>query len=1041
MDSTPRVSLFDSKPNPDVIIISSPPSSASTGSLPIRAPITLDDDESGFESDGYKTGDSDISSSYSSGSGFQIESEGFASGEEGFETASERHFVGDPDEETVEESGVYARYDISRPFVADPDENWSENDTEEEEDGRSAVIDGCSPVLDNPNPKLAMPIAHLSMDEEFDELLGDEEILSEVEDVIKVPDFVVKEGIDASARVKALEVEKVAEDEPMELKDSSFTIQSEGDLSMKVADGVISGNFVEVHNGVVGSENTVGFPEDYSQQGGKEDVLEENLKIKEDACFAVKECRELENMEHERNDLNCMDRNEIEITWSDINNHPSRQIVESELFEGCASATHVKEQNAIVMSNGVEHSLLGIELDDASEAESLDVVTEGNEIKMDVFEVSRPNQTQENGELHEVVECKTLEDALNGVSSPVEFVTPISDISHEAKTECGLKENHSSGKIVGKEGVLSDEYMEELISATSKTTLQDTKEVGQTEVSTCLLDPEGCQYDSGIIDGLDAEEEVNMYEDVEGKELLVSATLDAILKAVKNAEMYNGGVTADGPEVISLEGPAGSSASFQSGRSTPPHSTIDYVSKKHVSEEEKKRIEEIQLITVRFLRLVWRLGLSHEDPMVVYELDKLTLAIGANLSQTFDLESAKRMATELEGEGKDDLGISLNILVLGKTGVGKSATINSIFGEQKVMTDAFAPATTKLKEIVGMIDGVKIRILDTPGLRSSAREESINRKMLASTKKYIKKFPPDVVLYVDRLDACVRDPGDLPLLKSLTNSIGSSIWKKAIVTLTHATSAPVPDGPSESPLSFDAFVTKRSTLVKQAISQAVGDLFLMNPNIMHQVSLVENHPTYFKNGNGESVLPNGECWRPQLLLLCYSLKILSEASSLLKRQDTLNPRKRFGFGLRPLHLPHLVSSLLQSWPHPKLSTDQGGEVIISHTGVAGLSDSDEDGEDEYDRLPPFKPLRKSMVPNLDKEQIKVYFEEYDYQVANLQSRFSIGRSSKMAVRVGLNNNQSGKITVKVSSLEQFQIIVLGILPIAVSIFRSMFSGS
>lgn len=32
-----------------------------------------------------------------------------------------------------------------------------------------------------------------------------------------------------------------------------------------------------------------------------------------------------------------------------------------------------------------------------------------------------------------------------------------------------------------------------------------------------------------------------------------------------------------------------------------------------------------------------------------------------------------------------------------------------------------------------------------------------------------------------------------------------------------------------------------------------------------------------KINTSQKVLPNGEAWRPQLLLLCYSLKILSEA--------------------------------------------------------------------------------------------------------------------------------------------------------------------
>lgn len=60
--------------------------------------------------------------------------------------------------------------------------------------------------------------------------------------------------------------------------------------------------------------------------------------------------------------------------------------------------------------------------------------------------------------------------------------------------------------------------------------------------------------------------------------------------------------------------------------------------------------------------------------------------------------------------------------------------------------------------------------------------------------------------------------------------------------------------------------------------------------------------------------------------------------------------------------------------------------------------------------------------------------------ANLQSQFSVGRNSKMAVHVGLNNKLSGQITVRTSTSEQLQIALLGILPIAVSVLRSLWPG-
>ncbi|PWZ18976.1 Translocase of chloroplast 159, chloroplastic [Zea mays] len=360
---------------------------------------------------------------------------------------------------------------------------------------------------------------------------------------------------------------------------------------------------------------------------------------------------------------------------------------------------------------------------------------------------------------------------------------------------------------------------------------------------------------------------------------------------------------------------------------------------------------------------------SEANAQVLYRLSLAEgIRHGRQTNRAFSLDNARRKALLLEAEGKEDLNFSCNILVLGKTGVGKSATINSVFGEEKSKTDAFSSATTNVREIIGDVDGVKIRIIDTPGLRPNVMDQGSNRKILAAVKKYTKKCPPDIVLYVDRLDSLSRDLNDLPLLKTITSVLGSSIWFNAIVALTHAASAP-PEGLNGAPMTYEVLMAQRSHIIQQSIRQAAGDMRLMNP-----VALVENHPSCRKNREGQKVLPNGQSWRHQMLLLCYSSKILSEANSLLKLQDP-NPGKLFGFRFRSPPLPFLLSSLLQSRAHPKLSAEQGG------------NEGDSDIElDDYSDLPPFKPLTKAQLARLTKEQKNAYFDEYDYRVKLLQKK-------------------------------------------------------
>lgn len=388
------------------------------------------------------------------------------------------------------------------------------------------------------------------------------------------------------------------------------------------------------------------------------------------------------------------------------------------------------------------------------------------------------------------------------------------------------------------------------------------------------------------------------------------------------------------------------------------------------SEENDETREKLQMIRVKFLRLTHRLGQTPHNVVVAQVLYRLGLAEhirrNTNSPGVFSFDRASVMAEKIEAAGIEPLDFSCTILVIGKTGVGKSATINSIFDAHRNQTDAFQVSTKKVQDFVGPVQGIKVRIIDTPGLYPSSSDQWQNEKILRSVKKFISKSPPDIVLYFDRLDMQSRDYGDVPLLKSITNVFGSSIWFNAIIVLTHAASAP-PDGPNGTPLSYEMFVSQRSHVVQQAIRQAAQDIRLMNP-----VSLVENHSACRTNRAGQRVLPNGQVWKPHLLLLSFASKILAEANTLLQLQEAPVGRPR----ARSPPLPYFLSSLLHSRAPLKLPEEQYGDDF---TVDDDLDSSDLEDETEYDDLPPFRTLSKSQLDKLSKLQKKAYFEELEYR--------------------------------------------------------------
>ena len=121
-------------------------------------------------------------------------------------------------------------------------------------------------------------------------------------------------------------------------------------------------------------------------------------------------------------------------------------------------------------------------------------------------------------------------------------------------------------------------------------------------------------------------------------------------------------------------------------------------------------------------------------------------------------------------------------LIFGRTGVGKSSFINSVFGEETAKTAKFEPCTKIIQRHVDSIRYGKICIVDTPGFGEINNEI---RKAL-ELKKFIKKNHIEKFIFVSSLRERRLRGDELNMLKTITNIVGKKIWKRTWLILTFA---------------------------------------------------------------------------------------------------------------------------------------------------------------------------------------------------------------------------------------------------------------
>ena len=187
------------------------------------------------------------------------------------------------------------------------------------------------------------------------------------------------------------------------------------------------------------------------------------------------------------------------------------------------------------------------------------------------------------------------------------------------------------------------------------------------------------------------------------------------------------------------------------------------------------------------------------------------------------------------------------ILQIGETGVGKSETINSLFGEEIAKTNPFRAETKSVTPFEGKYRNVKYTIYDTPGLGEwNIGDLQLDEMYLSLMKEQCSL--PDVLWYVLRLDDNRIRAGDAKVLELVRQNFGDAIWDRMMIVFTHADRL-------ASAKEFQKFFDGRTQTVNDLITQ-------ITDGGVHGVPAVAV-------ANGHKQTPDGKSWLGELFTTAF----------------------------------------------------------------------------------------------------------------------------------------------------------------------------
>ena len=220
------------------------------------------------------------------------------------------------------------------------------------------------------------------------------------------------------------------------------------------------------------------------------------------------------------------------------------------------------------------------------------------------------------------------------------------------------------------------------------------------------------------------------------------------------------------------------------------------------------------------------LGQSEADQEIKYG-PEVSAAVDSAL-----VEKLKRLVTKAKGR-------RLTFLLVGRTGVGKSSTVNSLMGREEARVGKFRPTSTGVTAYEAEVEEIKYLVVDTPGFFDASGGTSSYIKLIRKEAKEI-----DCLWFVTRLDDNRVGDDEVRSISLVTKAFGADVWKRSIIIFTHADKVEAAE--------YAEYLVERTTVVREVVAREIGDKRIAKS--IPSVAIT----------NKTSVAPDGTLWLGQL---------------------------------------------------------------------------------------------------------------------------------------------------------------------------------